>query len=237
MFFASESSIAGRFFLLSNREERAVLEEVAQRCVQYGLIHRLAAGTKLFRARKQGGTPLRTPAELGPPPDEQAIWSNRMSPPGISLFYGADDDATALEEMGAAGTYAVGAFEITRHIDVLDLTRVPPVPSFFDLTARASRGSLVFLAQFAREISRPIARDDRIHLEYIPTQVMTEYFRREFGGAHLLGIRYASSQRPGGINSALFAGATSIVDGHPGYCPEQEGRWLRLSGVSEQRHP
>src|ERR1700704_2611575 len=54
----------------------------------------------------------------------------------------------------------------------LDLTRVPPVPSFFDPEARQSRSSIVFLTQSAEEISRRIERDDRIHLEYIPTQVV-----------------------------------------------------------------
>jgi RES domain len=111
---------------------------------------------------------------------------------------------------------------------VLDLTRVPPVPSFFAPGARQSRSSILFLSRFADgEISRPIERDERIHIEYIPTQVMTEYFRREFAEAHLLGIRYASAMHAGGVCTALFAGAAAVLEGFPGE-EEPEGRWLRL---------
>ncbi len=225
----------GRFFLLSHPTERAILEEVGRRCVAFGLVVTLPAGTRLIRARPQHGRRWTTPAELGPPPDEEAIQSNRMSPPGISLFYAADDEATALDEMQNPGTYAVAEFEVLRPAAVVDLTRVPPVPSFFDLDARPSRSSLVFLSRCADEISRPIPRDDRIHLEYIPTQVVTEYFRREFREPQLLGVRYASSVRAGGVNTALFGGATSVVDGQPGFPLEAERRWLRLVRVWERR--
>jgi hypothetical protein len=88
-----------------------------------------------------------------------------MSPPGIALFYAAADEATTLDEMQYSGTYALGEFEILKPAPVLDLTRVPPVPSFFNAEARRVRSSILFMSQFAEEISRPIARDERIHLE------------------------------------------------------------------------
>jgi hypothetical protein len=218
---------AGRFFLLSDQRERAALEELGHRCIAFGLIRSLPRGTRLIRARRQRDRAWTTPTELGPPPGEVAVQSNRMSPPGISLFYGADDEQTALDEMQEPGTYAVAEFEVLKPATVLDLTGVPAVPSFFDVDARQVRSSILFLSRFAEEISRPIERDNRIHLEYIPTQVVTEYLRREFRDVHLLGIRYASAQRAGGVCTALFAGATAVVGGHPGE-EEPDGRWLRL---------
>jgi len=223
-----------RFFLLSDARERIALEELGRRCLTFGLIRTLPAGTRLIRARQQWHRAWTTPSDLGPPPGELAIQSNRMSPPGISLFYAADDEETALDEMRQPGTYALAEFEILKPTPVLDLTRVPLVPSFFDPASRESRSSIVFLAQFAEEISRPIERDDRIHLEYIPTQVMTEYFRREFRDVRLLGIRYASAQRAGEVCTALFAGATAVVGGHPGE-EEPDVRWLRLIRRWERR--
>ena len=45
-----------------------------------------------------------------------------------------------------------------------------------------------FLHDFSKEVSRPIERDDRIHIEYLPTQAFTEYIRYRFqdnNGSHL----------------------------------------------------
>ena len=61
--------------------------------------------------------------------------------------------------------------------------RKPRPPLEYDPSPR-----LVFLHHVAEDISCPIARDDRVHIEYVPTQVVTEYLltvttvdgRREF---------------------------------------------------------
>ena len=74
-----------------------------------------------------------------------------MSPPGISLSYAADDEGTALDEMQDPGTYALAEFEILKPAPVLDLTRVPPVPSFFDAEARGVRSSILFLSHSLRK--------------------------------------------------------------------------------------
>ena len=44
-------------------------------------------------------------------------------------------------------------------------------------TGEPRRPRILFLWKLSREISRPIARDDRVHIEYLPTQVVTEYLR------------------------------------------------------------
>lgn len=44
---------------------------------------------------------------------------------------------------------------------------------------------MIFLDRFAHEVSKPVAPDALEHIEYVPTQIVTEYFRhafeREFG--------------------------------------------------------
>lgn len=226
--FRQHISHGSRFFLLGSPDERRILDRLGQLCVERGLIVTLPEGTRIFRARQQLNTALTSPAELGPPPDEVATQSNRMSPPGISLLYAADDEETALAETAREpGVYALGEFEVLDSIPILDLTLVPPSPSFFDLPARPIRSGLIFLNRLADEISRPIARDDRVHLEYLPTQVVTEYFRRELRPV-VKGIRYPSAQHEHGTCIAIFAGAKAIVDGVEGHPIFPERRWIRM---------
>ena len=65
---------------------------------------------------------------------------------------------------------------------------------------------LIFLREFLLDFSSPIERDDRIHIDYVPTQVVTEYLRdaKLEGDPPLDGIKYRSSRRKGGICYVLF---------------------------------
>jgi len=100
-------------------------------------------------------------------------------------------------------------FTTTRAARIVDLDRLPPVPSFFDLSAQAvrDRPSLGFLAGFRRDVSASIEHDDRIHIDYVPTQVVGEYLRhlfRDGDGRPVDGIAWESAQRAGGRNLVLF---------------------------------
>jgi hypothetical protein len=48
------------------------------------------------------------------------------------------------------------------------------VPSLYDPDRRHLRPGLIFLRHFGGEISKPFVRDDRIHIEYVSTRVVTE---------------------------------------------------------------
>src|SRR5581483_10529406 len=97
---------------------------------------------------------LRSPQDLGPPPQELALQSNRMSPLGIAMLYASDNAETALREtVSDSGTYVVGEFRTRRDAIILDLTQLLPVPSIFELatdqaayTARRSRSFLHYIA-------------------------------------------------------------------------------------------
>ena len=95
-----------RYFFLREPEGEelfsplGLLRELEGWCRKFELISTLPAKYPLYRARRQEpGERLRTPVELGPPPREKATVANRMSPPGIVMFYGSDEPETALREV------------------------------------------------------------------------------------------------------------------------------------------
>lgn len=76
-----------------------LLDAVATAVEKGGLIRGLPAGAQLIRARQHSpDEALASPAELGSPPRHCAL-ASWMSPPGISMFYGAEDPDTALAEL------------------------------------------------------------------------------------------------------------------------------------------
>jgi hypothetical protein len=205
-----------------------------------GLFTRLRSGTVLYRARHQpAGKRYDTASALGPPPLALAVQTNRMSPPGIVMTYASEDRETALAETATGpGAFAVGQFETTRDALILDLTKVPPAPSIFeeipDSLDYDPRPRALFLREVARDISRPIARDDRIHVEYVPTQVVTEYLRTvtTIDGRPIEGIRYKSSRRNVKNSLVLFADQDNLVlpEGEqPSMYSLSRDRWLELN--------
>lgn len=218
-----------------------LLEVIVDYARSNGLVRVVPGGQEYHRARFQPpGIRLATPSELGPPPEERAA-QNRMSPAGIVMTYVSEDELTALHETAVApGTYAIGKFRTLRDIRILDLADLPPVPGLFDEVPDTleydPRKTLIFLHDVAGDIARPIARDDRVHIEYVPTQVVTEYVRTtKLDGQPFDGIRYRSSRRDGGISLVLFADAENVV----GASMQNFGRstsdeWLELIDRSEQ---
>jgi hypothetical protein len=206
----------------------------------------LPKGSSLHRARLQkSGEKHTQPSSLGPPPENAAIQTNRMSPPGIVMMYVADDTQTALAETAdKPGTFALGEFVTERDALLLDLTHLPPVPSLFedipDTLQYDPRPRILFLWKLSREISRPIARDDRVHIEYLPTQVVTEYLRTSVtvDGKKVDGIRYRSSRDGVGTAIVLFANQDNI-ELEPGargnFYHASQGRWLTLKSSNEKR--
>jgi hypothetical protein len=49
-----------------------------------------------------------------------------------------------------------------------------PFPSLFDEQRRHLRAGLSFLHDFAADLAKPIEKDGREHIEYVPTQIVTE---------------------------------------------------------------
>ena len=166
------------------------------------LVKVIAKGAVIWRVRVHGpDTSFREDHELSPPPTERALQSNRMSPSGIVMFYGAEDFATACAEAIDAGVnkdacVTGGAFRTIRDLRILDLVNLPKMPGFFQQGTSEFRDTLSFLRHFAIDLAAPVTRDGREHIEYVPTQAFTEYVRHEMtlhDGATVDGIRYRSA--------------------------------------------
>ena len=143
-----------------------------------------------------------------------------MSPNGIAMFYGATDEETAVTEIAGhqwpqTDDLTVALFETCVPLQVVDLVTPPSIPSLFDKDRLEVRSTLIFLHRFADEVSKPIDIDEREHLEYVPTQIVTEYFRHAFEaeyGTHIDGVRYRSATRDGGECLVLFVENEECVD-------------------------
>ncbi|KTT96426.1 HEPN-associated N-terminal domain-containing protein [Sphingomonas sanguinis] len=215
-----------------------VSDMIRTKLADEGLIKTIGRNTDLIRIRVDD-QPQTTASAIGTPKPEHARQSNRMSPAGIPMFYGAFDLDTAHAETFDPATHAgkalsVGTFRSLRDLTLLDLAELPPVPSVFDLDRQPLIHSLRFLHAFAADISQPIARDGREHIEYVPTQIVTEYFRRLFrsaDGRSLDGIIYRSAKHAGANAFVLFCENEQCIDVD---APEDEASLLRLASVSYQ---
>lgn len=178
------------------------------------LLTMLKVDSKIFRTRiHDNSVHLSRATEIGTVPLEYAKYSNRMSPAGIPMFYGAFDPQTAVEEtvddsdIGVGKIASIGTFNVIKQMEVLDLTKLHEIPSIFDTNRGYLRSSLIFLRNFGEEISKPTNKDGAEHIEYVPTQVFCEYIRhlyRDQSGNALDGILYPSSKHRGGVCCVLF---------------------------------
>lgn len=241
-FFEPEDVPEGDDIFFSHRESLSpaeVLRKIESLTNELGLVRRLPQGKLFARARTNGtGSPHLTAIALGPPPADKALVSNRMSPAGIPMFYGAEDVETAIAETteGPANV-SVGLFETLKELNVLDLTNLPDPPSVYIAEASELRFGINFLRRFAADLKKPIERDGREHIEYVPTQVVTEYLRhifRDQDGNSLDGVLYPSTKRDGGINCVLFCENQNCCDVVPSDEFNARGMMLRLREVLQE---
>ena len=230
---ADEKHNVDSFFDREGFSPLELLNEIVKLAQEFDLIQLFSIGKTFFRARPCVRTQCyQTAEQLGPPPAEMAVQANRMNPPGIPMMYSAETASTAARET-RSGSVTVGKFETEREIRVVDIADLPKIPGIFSGEDRRTRLGLIFLHAFAREIARPVERTDRIHIDYIPSQVVTEFIRdTKVAGKRIDGIRYPSTVDPSGRNLVLFAtqGDLREVDGTPvtrnGYPPSEP--WIRL---------
>lgn len=213
------------------RQIGVFLHEMAELIEALGLIKTFGVGTAYYRARAFTDMPFTTARELGPPPAAICLQSNRMNPPGITMFYGAETPRLAVAE-SRGSKLSVGRFETTRAIRILDLARLRKVPGFFSEASRGELQGLAFFHQLSYAMAKPVERSDRVHVDYIPTQIVTEFLRDfAFDGSPIDGIQYTSALEYGGANVVLFATEDNVIDADA--YPEPK-RWLKLVQVNTQ---
>jgi len=190
----------------------AFLEALSYVISQVGLYKRLSKGTFLYRVRIHNKKEkLTTASELAVPPADRAIYPNRMSPSGVPMFYGTFDIGTAIKE-----TYSVkygeqiatvAKFKLLQDIDLVDLGKIPPYLGFFE-EANYSNHQIEFLNDFVTAISAPIDKDGREHIDYVPTQIITEHLRyvhhKSYENEQIHGLIYPSSKLNGKKSVVIF---------------------------------
>ncbi|WTW93881.1 RES domain-containing protein [Streptomycetaceae bacterium NBC_01309] len=179
-----------------------ILREIGAIIAQLDLIRTIAPDRELWRARwHRPDERVDSAQALGTLPERLSTRSNRMSPAGIPMFYGATSAETARAEAVAApmagASLTIGAFRVSRPATVVDFTELPPVPSPLD----ADRGHLsqcvAFLHDFVDDLARA-ARPDFTEIDYVPTQVVTEFLLHAWDyGVPVDGIAYRSAQDDG----------------------------------------
>ena len=214
----------------------------------YELIASIEKGCRILRSIiHKKDEPLSTAKDLGTVPLDKAKSSNRMSPAGIPMFYGAFDAETAYQETmdetkdKKDKAAFIAAFETLRPMTVLSLNNLPTVPSIFDGANNHLRSSIIFLRSFSEEVSKPISKDGFEHIEYVPTQVFTEYVRHFFksgDSGSIDGILYPSSKHDGGVSCVLFVDNGQCCDEIQTQLDEKNARndrepvkYLLLKGV------
>lgn len=180
-----------------------ILSELGNTVIHANLIRSLEFDETLFRCRshKKNGNGY-TLEELASPPNDRAS-QNRMSPAGVSMFYGAFEPETAFEEIKGRGNGPVvtGVFEIHKPIKVVDFRNIP---SHFSIFGNYDYYVMRFLKSFVTEIAKPVSNKN---IKYVPTQIITEYFRYVFKteeDENIHGLIYQSAAKQNGTCCVLF---------------------------------
>jgi hypothetical protein len=98
----------------------------------------------------------------------------------------------------------------TRTIRVLDLTDLPYVSMFDPVLGNLDEWA-DFMGAFIRDFQRPVSADGEHHYEYVPTQIVTEYFRAGLGATGKIdGVKYRSVKKGGGVCVVLFTDNTDV---------------------------
>lgn len=217
-------------------------QALAQTIQSGGLTRVIPAGTRWVRARlHRAAENPRSAKELGSPPSEWAK-TNRMSAAGISAFYGASTQTGALDEVAGyaePGAYATtGTWETIRPMLVVDLVNLPVIPSLFDPERRDLRPALSFLHGFTADVVRPARPDDHQNLDYVPTQVIAEYFHqllRNSEGLPVMGVLWRSSKDSSVTDCVLFVGNDGCVEQGSERLGEVDVSWLALIPGTQRR--
>ncbi|MGP5536681.1 HEPN-associated N-terminal domain-containing protein [Psychrobacter glacincola] len=186
----------------------SMLNALGKLCNKEKLVTTIPAGTEFYRVRvnreKEEFTEF---CDIGVPPEGKAS-AGRMNPAGISYFYVAYDQSTAEKEVITDATeWSIAKFKLIKDIQVIDFVDIPKIPSIFEPEKYDARQNMSFPHSFVNELTLPVTKDGRKHVEYVPTQIVSEYFRFRFqteNAQPILGLRYSSVKNANGINIAVF---------------------------------
>lgn len=215
------------FWMLANDQNRGageiaparILDQIGKLVNRLSLIRELPPGFRVWRAQAHDEPYIdHSASRLGTAPRENALTSNRMSPAGIPMFYGSTDLDTAIREVAChphRRNVTWGQFELTADLPVVDFTLLPPVPSMFDPKLGSIHRQIEFFHRFVAQLSDPV-RPQHEQIDYVPTQIVTEYLLRVHGNGHSAkGLIYQSS---------LTKRACLVLDVPNDHCVDRTGK-------------
>jgi hypothetical protein len=178
------------------------LKELSGDIRRQRMLTRIPAGTPIYRCRQhKAKNEVDRAGDICSPKTEHAIYPNRMSPAGVSMFYGAFNPVTAeLETLRnddkGRPYFSRAEFSPNEELLLVYLSKIPYVSSF-DQDKWELFDRVEFLHRFLNDFAAPVKHDGLEHIEYVPTQIITEYFRYNFktgDGRKIDGILYPSSK-------------------------------------------
>ena len=197
-----------------------ILPEILNFIKDNKMVHEIKKGKIFYRARAYATNESvkNTAEDLGAPKARYSV-TNRMSPAGIPMFYGAIDRETALKEIRAIKNknrhVKIAKFKLLEDISIVNFNK-PPEFCFFDEKNKGIDIDIkVFLHYFVNEIARPIIKDGHEHVDYVPSQIVTEYLKYkcvDSQNKRIKGVFYPSSLKTKGICCALFIRNRNCVD-------------------------
>jgi hypothetical protein len=185
-----------------------ILHQVQYAILKNDMIIELPENSKLYRTRQhQLKNDVTEALHIASLPNFMNKTSGRMNAAGISLFYCSQNKGLTIKEVVSKRRtsrpyYTTAIFKNNMKLRLVDLTRLPYIPSIFDTENNRFRDIIFFMKTFMEEISLPIKSKNSI-LEYLPTQVITEYMRYN-PDLDVQGMVYWSSKSTLKKNIVLF---------------------------------
>ena len=174
----------------------------------------LKEGTFLYRARITPDGEKKLKAKNMGCPEKSKATAGRANPLGIPYLYLCKDEETTFYEVRSVylDRLSIGKFRIQRDLEIVDFNSKFSLFLSYDGTTPLSDTVVKkkILEAIRYDLSKPLRRYDT-ELEYIPTQLICEYCKRNNAD----GIWFSSSLHSGGVNYVLFnpddAKCTSVV--------------------------
>jgi hypothetical protein len=128
------------------------------------------------------------------------------------MFYCAYDKETAIKETVSREDKSkkyvtIGEFETMENYYIVNFTKLPKLEGFFGIKDKNKHYLKLFIYSLVNDLTKKISKDGREHIDYVPTQVVTESFRYPFNKNRknkISGILYPSSQNDGKKSVVFF---------------------------------
>jgi hypothetical protein len=185
-----------------------ILDDLKSSILKFNLFRYVGNNDIIYRCRQHQfeNEILPTGKNIASNLEINCIKQNRMSPAGISMFYGSPHKELCISEVvnykyTKYPYYTTAIFKPSSSLKLVDLTMIPNSPSIFDKENNDTIGSLAFLRDFAKDISKPLL--NAASIDYVPTQIVTEFIRYN-PKLKVDGLVYPSSKNDGKENIVLF---------------------------------